>query len=172
MPFILLGWLLAVASAIWWPRADDDNPARGRAYRALRDAASCLVLGYVMFSILILLLVGVRPGDFLFLVVILALAQLCAFVFTPFALGMLALDFGYRWLGLGSSVLAALCGAGLTCYALLILLAAFTDPVPTWYAAPAFGAALLCGASTVFVLETYATMRAPGGEPLENPEAD
>jgi hypothetical protein len=172
MPFILLGWLLAVSLAIWWPRRADEHAARTRAYRTLRDAASCLLPGYISFSVLIALLLDVRPGDWFFLVVVRYLAGLGALMLTPYALGMVGLDIGNRPLGLGSSVLAALCAAGLACYGMLLLLNVMLRAIPVWYAVPAFGAALFCGASAAFVLEAYAVMRAPSSTPPEKPEAE
>ncbi|HWE62626.1 MAG TPA: hypothetical protein VHB98_13010 [Chloroflexota bacterium] len=164
MPFVLIGWLLAVPLAIWWPRPLDDESARTRAYRLLRNAATCLLPGYLLFT----LQLGIDPNDQYFRILVLVFVFLGALSLTPLALGMLALDFQRRWLGLGSGVLAALFPAGIVVYALLTLIGAYMRLVPGWYAFPAIGALLLCGGATAFVLEAYAVMRAPrrvsGGE--------
>lgn len=172
MLFVLLGWLLAVPVVIWWPRPAGENATRTRAYRTLRDAASCLLPGYALFAFVYALLLDVRPGDGFFLVIVLFFSFLGVVALTPFALGMLALDVGNRTLGLTGSVLAAIFAGGLTSFALLLLLSAVQRTIPFWYAAPALGAALLCGASAALVLEAYAVMRAPGGDTPQHPDGE
>lgn len=164
IPPVLIGWLLAVMVAIWWPRSDSAaNQARTRSYRACQYAASLLLPGYLLTVFAQVALVGweLLPLLLPILVVIAALAL------TPLAIGMLALDIGSRPLGLVSAVLAALFAAGLAGLNALNLLAAIADIwqggslIPGWWPFVLAPATLLCGGATAFILETYTLMRWP-----------
>ena len=155
---ICLGWLVGLSLVLWWPRSVADNPARARGYRLVARAASCYVLGFLCLGFMILL-TDVTGSPLQLLVDLLVLI---AISLTPFAIGMLGLDIGFRFLGLAGSALSALFPAGITCFSLLIVIAAFTGGgVPWWLAVALLGSALLCGTSTWLVLEAYAVMRAP-----------
>lgn len=164
---VLIGWFLGVPLAIWWPRPSDDNVARAKIYRLLRRAALCQLVGFLCWT----LTLGINPADQIFGVVLLICAVIGAISLTPFAIGMLGLDFGNRWLGVIGAALATLFPAGLTCYSVLTLFAIYTGAIPWLIGLPATGAVMLCGTATWLVLEAYATMRAPrsrtGGDTAE-----
>ena len=161
----LLGWLtgttVAMALLIWWPRPAGGNSARRRTATLLQRAAACHVLGFLLWT----LLLGIDPADNLLYLVLLVLGIFGAISLVPFALGMLGLDLGRRWVGVAGGILAVLFPAGLTGFALLTLLGIYGGGVPLWRAVPALGTVLLSGASVWLVLEAYAMMRAPRVRP-------
>lgn len=153
---VLVGWMVGVPAAIWWPRGDSGDSARARAYRMFRGAASCLLPGYILW----VLLLGLDPDDAYFRLLLLILAFLGLLALTPLALGMLALDLRNRPLGLIGSILAVLFSAGLTCYGLIVVLGVLIRAgIPLWQGAVAVATILLCGAATAFILEAYALLR-------------
>lgn len=159
---ILIGWLLAVLVAIWWPRPESTaNPARTHAYRSCQYAASLLLPGYLLTIFAQLAITGWELLPLL-LPILIAIA---AMALTPLAIAMLSLDIGSRPLGLVSAVLAAPFAAGLAGLNALNLLAAIIDLwqggslVPGWWPFVLAPATLLCGGATAFILETYTLMR-------------
>jgi hypothetical protein len=161
----LVGWLTGattvMALLIWWPRSAPGNHARRRVALLLQRAAACHVLGFLFWT----LLLGIDPSDGYFFLILAVLGIFGAASLVPYALSMLGLDVGQRWLSLAGSILAVLFPAGFTVYALLTLLGIYAGGVPLWRAAPALGTACLGGASVWFVLEAYTLMRAPRTRP-------
>lgn len=163
---VFVGWMIAVALAIWWPRAGGDNKARIRAYTLLQRAASFHVLGFLLW----ILLLPIKPNDPLFLVILLILAILGVISLTPFAVSMLGLDAGARWVGIAGTAVSVLFPTGVACYALLTMLGIYAGEALLWLIAPAIGTLVLSGAAAWQLMEAYAVMRAPRARPPDHVE--
>lgn len=159
-------WMIAVALAIWWPRSGNGNRARGRAYTLLQRAASFHLLGFVLWA----LLLGINPDDQYFLLIVFIISIVGVISLTPFAVSMLGLDAGARWVGIAGTTLSVLFPTGVACYALLTLVGIYAGAAPLWLIAPAIGTLILSGAAAWQLMEAYAVMRAPRARPSDHVE--
>jgi len=161
---MFFGWMIAVALAIWWPRSGDGNKARVRAYTLLQRAASLHVLGFLLW----ILLLGIDPNDPYLLLILFVVSILGVISLTPFAVSMLGLDVGARWVGIAGTTLSVFFPTGVACYALLTLVGIYAGAAALWLIAPALGTLLLSGAAAWQLMEAYAVMRAPRARPSDH----
>jgi hypothetical protein len=156
---VLLGWIIGVPLAIWWPRpAKPDHPAETRAYITIRYAAACLLAAYVLY----MTVVFTQLRDIVGVVELLGIiAGFGAFMLSPLASCASALDVQRRSVAIAGSYFAALLTAGQTLFSFFLLLnTAVVDPTtPLWWRIFAGASMVLAAVALALVLELYAMVR-------------
>jgi hypothetical protein len=156
---VLIGWIIGVPLAIWWPRpVKDDHPAETRAYATIRYAAACLLAAYALYMAVVFTLLRDVVGIVELLGII---AGFGAFMLSPLASCASALDVQRRSVAIVGSYFAALLTAGQTIFSFFLFLnTAVVDPTtPVWWRVCALASTLSAAVALALVLELYAMVR-------------
>ena len=156
---IQISTVVGVQVAIWWPRKVKVGTATAHAFRALRIASGCLMLGFA----LLIATTGLPllPPETTLLQQIIFGATLGTVPLTPLSSVALSLERGRRFRALFSTYGALLFAAVLAWLCLIRGLVFLNMPGQPWQAVCIAIALLSCAIAMVFIMEVYTAIRQP-----------